>query len=152
MAYCIAILQGNLTRDVELRFLPTGTAVADFCVAVNRKWTTAEGNVKEEVLFMDCVCFSKRAETLSKYVAKGSSLLVQGYLRQEKWVDKETQQPKSKMRLVVEQFTFLDRKPQGEAGAGSGEEGAGPRGRPTPHDTSQSQPQAPYEDDSDVPF
>src|SRR5438093_8249816 len=68
------ILAGNLTRDPQLRFLPSQTAVVDFGLAVNHKWRTPQGEDREEVLFIDCSAFGKMAETINKYCQKGKPI------------------------------------------------------------------------------
>lgn len=107
------MLIGRLTRDVQLRFLPSQSAVADFGFAVGRKFKTANGEAKEETCFIDCACFGKSAETLNKYVSKGSLLFIEGRLHFEQWDDKQSGQKRSKLRVIVDQFQFLDPKPDG---------------------------------------
>lgn len=104
------ILMGNLTRDIEMRVLPKGTAVGQFAMAINRKFKTESGEQREEVLFVDCEAWGKTAETLAKYVGKGAPLYVEGRLRLDQWEDKTTKEKKSRMKVVVEQFQFLGSK------------------------------------------
>jgi single-strand DNA-binding protein len=112
----ITILKGNLTRDPEVRYLQTGTAVATFGVAVNRKWKDDQGNQKEEVSFFDVEAWGKTAETVAQWFHKGSPILITGRLKQETWDDKQTGQKRSKVKIVLSQFDFCgDTK-----GAGSG--------------------------------
>jgi len=80
------LLIGNLTRDPELKYLPNQTAVCDFGLAVNRTWTGQDGTKKEETTFVDCSCFGKTAEILSKYKKKGDPLFVEGHLKLDKWL------------------------------------------------------------------
>lgn len=102
------MLMGNLTRDPELRYLPTSnTAVAGFGLAINRKWKTPGGEAKEEVAFIDCEAFGKTAEVLNQYLKKGRPVYVEGRLKLDQWKDKEGQ-PRSKMKVVVESFQFID--------------------------------------------
>jgi len=101
------ILVGNLTRDVEMRFTPKGTAVGKIGLATNRKWKGEDGQAKEEVTFIDVDCFGKTAEVIAQYCKKGSSLLVEGRLRLDQWEDKQTRQKRSKLGVVLETFTFL---------------------------------------------
>lgn len=102
------ILAGYLTRDVEIRFTPKGTAVAKFGIAVNRHWTTEAGEKREEVTFVDVDCFGKTAETVSQYFRKGKPMLVEGRLKLDQWDDKQTGQKRSKLGVVMESFSFLD--------------------------------------------
>lgn len=100
------IVAGHLTRDPELRFTPKGTAVANFGVAVNRKWKK-DGQETEEVAFIDFVSFGKQAETIGQHFKKGSPILVEGRLKTESWEDKKTNDKRSKLVAVVETFHFL---------------------------------------------
>src|SRR5258706_14175529 len=118
------ILAGNLTRDPQLRFLPSQTAVVDFGLAVNHKWRTPQGEDREEVLFIDCSAFGKMAETINKYCQKGKPILVEGRLKYETWDDKESGGKRSKHKVIVDGFQFLggrDSGPGGGAGGGGGE-------------------------------
>src|SRR5271165_4878575 len=110
------ILAGNLTRDPELRYLPKGTAVAQFALAVNRTWKTETGENKEEVSFIDIEAFGRQAEVIAQYMRKGRPLLVEGRLKMDSWEDKTTHQKKSKLKVVLESFSFIDSKgPEGGA-------------------------------------
>ena len=100
------MLIGNLTRNPELRFTPSGSAVTDFTLAVNRTYTS-NGEKKEEVCFVDIVAWGKQAETISKYLQKGSPMYLEGRLQLDRWEDKESGQKRSKMRVVAENFQFL---------------------------------------------
>ena len=112
-SYNRVILMGNLTRDPELRTLPNSeTQVCDFALAVNRRWKDAEGGDREEVLFIDCAAFGKTGQTISENLAKGRPIHVEGRLKLERW-EQEDGQRRSKIRVVVEQFRFVDRKPTG---------------------------------------
>lgn len=104
------ILAGNITRDIEQRFTPRGTATAQFGIAVNRKWTAESGEKNEDVCFVDCTVFGKQAETLVKYVVKGDPLLIEGRLDLDEWEDKETKKNRQKLFVVVEGFQFLKSK------------------------------------------
>jgi single-strand DNA-binding protein len=153
------ILAGNLTRDPELRYTPGGMAIAKFGLALNRKWKdTQSGEMKEEVTFVDVDAFGKQAETIGNYLKKGRPILVEGRLKLDQWDDKQTQQKRSRLGVVLEAFTFLDSGNRGEGGdfAGGGSQGGGaPSARPRPQ---QSAPpptntggDLPPEED-DVPF
>lgn len=104
---CIFI--GNLTRDPELAYLPNQTAVVNFGLAINRKWKSADGEAKEEVCFIDCQCFAKSAEILTKYVKKGDPIYIEGRLKFEMWSAKDGTKH-SKHRLIIEKFQFLSTK------------------------------------------
>src|SRR5688500_7187911 len=103
------ILAGNLTRDPELRYTPGGMAIAKFGLAVNRKWKDGEsGEMKEEVTFVDVDAFGKQAETIGQYLKKGRPILLEGRLKLDQWEDKQTQQKRSRLGVVLESFGFLD--------------------------------------------
>lgn len=124
------ILIGHLTRDPELRYLPNQTPVVSFGVAVNHKFTTAGGEKKEDVMFMDCSCFGKKGETINEWFKKGKPILVRGRLRLERWQDKQSGAERSKHTLQVEDFAFVggdreeggggDRQPQRQESRGGG--------------------------------
>lgn len=150
------ILAGNLTRDPELRYTPKGTAIAKLALAMNRRWTGEDGQTKEEVTFVDIDAFGKQAETISQYLRKGGGLLLEGRLKLDQWDDKQTGQKRSRLGVVLEQFTFLGTgKPEGATPTGA--PGAPvPRpstNRPTsaPRSTTGESDGPPTEDD-DVPF
>lgn len=101
------MLLGNLTRDPEVKFLTSGTAVAEFSIACNESWKDANGQKKEKVHYFDCVAFGKRGEAIGKYFTKGKKILIEGKLSQDRWDDKESGKPRSKVRINVQQFHFL---------------------------------------------
>jgi single-strand DNA-binding protein len=98
---------GNLTRDVELRYIASGSAVANVSLAINEKYTTKSGEKREDVLFLECTLWGKTAELAGEYLAKGKSVLFSGKLKQENWDDKATGQKRSKIVLNVDTMQFL---------------------------------------------
>jgi len=100
------ILLGNLTRDPQLSYLPSQTAVVDFGLAMNRKWTGQDGQQRDETCFVDCRAFGKPAETINKYCKKGKPLLVEGRLTFDSWTGQDGVK-KSKLRVTVESFQFM---------------------------------------------
>ena len=114
------ILAGNLTRDPELRYTPKGTAVAKIGMAVNRSWKSETGEMKEEVTFVDVEAWGRQAEVIGQYLKKGRPILIEGRLRLDTWEDKNTHQKVSKLKVVLEAFSFLDSR--GEGGGGGGGE------------------------------
>ena len=104
------ILAGNLTRDPELRYTPKGSAIAKFGLGVNRTWKTESGETKEEVSFIDIDAFGRQAEVIAQYMRKGHPLLLEGRLRLDTWEDKNTHQKQSKLKVVLEGFSFIDSK------------------------------------------
>ncbi len=114
------ILAGNLTRDPEMRYTPKGTAIASFGLAINRRWKTETGENKEEVTFVDVDAFGRQAEVICQYMKKGRPFLMEGRLKFDQWEDKNTHQKQSKLRVVLETFSFLDSRGP-EAGVASGQ-------------------------------
>jgi single-strand DNA-binding protein len=99
-------LLGNLTRDPQLSYLPSQTAVVEFGLAVNRRWTGRDGEKREETCFVDCQAFGRQAENINKYMSKGRQLLVEGRLTFNSWTAQDGTK-RSKHRVTVENFQFL---------------------------------------------
>ena len=149
------IIAGNLTRDPELRYTPKGTAIARLGMALNRSWKTETGETRDEVTFVDVDAFGRQAEVIAQYVKKGRPLLVEGRLKLDTWEDKNTHQKQSKLRVVLEGFSFLDSK-GGDAAAPGAE---APRARaatspvaPAAPAAPGPEPEAPAPEEDDVPF
>ena len=106
-SYNKVILVGNLTRDPELRYTPSGTAVANLRLAVNRKFRDKSQQLKDETCFITAVVWSKQAETCSQYLHKGSSLLVEGRLQSRSWEDTQTGKQRSVIEVLAERVQFL---------------------------------------------
>ena len=105
--YNKVILMGHLTKDPETNHLPNSdTTVCNFALAINRKWKDADGNEREEVLFIDCAAFGRIGETIGQYLAKGRPIHIEGRLKLERW--EQDGQQRSKVRVIVEQFRFVD--------------------------------------------
>lgn len=101
-------LMGNLTRAPELRFTPSGTAVADLRLAVNRSYTTQGGDRREETHFFTVVVWGKQAESSNEYLTKGSPVLVEGRLQTREWETKDGQK-RNVVEVVAERIQFLGR-------------------------------------------
>jgi len=149
------ILAGNLTRDPELRYTPKGTAVAKLGLAINRTWKSETGETKQEVTFVDVDAFGRTAEVVCQYLKKGRPILIEGRLRYETWDDKQTNQKRSRLGVVMENFQFLD----SGRGDGAGEVGAAPQQRrPAAGPVTAAAPAEPVEaeapppEEDDVPF
>lgn len=99
-------LMGNLTRDPELRYVPSGTAVANFTVAVNRVYATPTGEKKEEVTFIRIVVWGRRAEVCGEYLSKGSPVFIEGRLRSRSWQTPDGQN-RSTIEVVASNVQFL---------------------------------------------
>jgi len=117
-------LMGNLTRDPELRYTPSGTAVCEFGLAINRRWTTPDGEKREETCFVDCQMWGRRGEVIAEYLSKGKPLFVEGRLQLDQWEGKDGQR-RSKMRVVADNFEFLGGRGEGGSGGRGGSKSGG---------------------------
>ena len=106
------ILVGNLTRDVEIRYIPNGTAIANTSIATNRKFKGQNGEQKEEVMFIDLTFFGRTAEIANQYLRKGSKILVEGRLKLEQWQAQDGSK-RSKHVVTVDSMQMLDSKNDG---------------------------------------
>ena len=100
------LLIGNLTRDPELRYVPSGTAVATFTVAVNRVYTSQAGEKKEEVAFIKIVVWGRRAEVCGEYLSKGSPVFIEGRLQSRSWEGQDGQK-RSATEVIADNVQFL---------------------------------------------
>jgi len=158
--YNKVILAGNLTRDPELKYTSTGMAICKFGMAINRKWKSETGEMREEATFVDIDAFGKQAETVAQYMKKGGSILVEGRLRLDQWDDKTTGQKRSRLGIVLESFQFLGGGTGGSRMDGGPQDA--PAARPAPSRPAPAPrpaaPQPPPEadgpppDEDDVPF
>ena len=105
-SYNKILLLGNLTRDPQLSYTPNQTAVVDFGLATNRKWTGQDGSQREDTCFVDCRAFGKPAETINKYLSKGRSVFVEGRLTFDSWTAQDGTK-RSRHRVTVESFQFI---------------------------------------------
>ncbi len=99
------LLVGNLTRDPELRNLPSGAAVASFGMATNRVWKNQQGEKQEDVQFHNIVVFGRQAEIVSQYLAKGSLILVEGRIQTRSWDGKDGSK-QYRTEIVAERIQF----------------------------------------------
>ncbi len=133
------ILMGNLTRDPQLKYLPSQTAVVEFGLACNRRFKTATGEERDEVLFVDCASFGKQAEVINQYFTKGKPIFIEGRLKYDSWEDKQGGGKRSKLSVVIENFQFVGGRDGGGGGGGGGSADA-PASDETPRQ--QSRPPA----------
>lgn len=131
-SYNKVILMGNLTRDPEVRYANSGTAIVKFGLAVNRRFQDADKNWQEEATFVDITMFGKRGEAFSRFHQKGKPAFVEGSLRFDTWDDKTTGQKRSKLYVVAENWEFVGGGREGEGAGGGGGGAAGGAGRSTP--------------------
>jgi single-strand DNA-binding protein len=113
-------LMGNLTRDPQVKQLPT-TTVAEFGLAMSRRFKASDGEDREEVCFVDCAAFGRQAETIAQYCTKGRPIFLEGRLKFDSWDDRSGNK-RSKVSVVVENFQFIG--PRGEDGGHGGRPGA----------------------------
>jgi single-strand DNA-binding protein len=111
-------LMGNLTRDVQLKHTANNTAIANFGIAVNRRYRNSNGENQEETTFVDCEAWARTAETMAKYLTKGRPVFVEGRLRLNEWQDRDGNK-RSKLLVVVDTFTFVDSRQGGGSQGGS---------------------------------
>ena len=116
-SYNKVLLMGNLTRDVQLKSTSGGQSVAEIGLALNRKYKTKDGQDREEVTYVDCECWGPRAEVINKFFSKGKPIFIEGRLKLDTWEDKDGQK-RSKMRVMIEDFQFVE----GRGGGGGGGE------------------------------
>lgn len=111
------MLMGHLTRQPELKTLPSGNSVCDFALAVNRKYTTQSGEAREEVTYVDLSAFGRSGEVIAQYCLQGSPLFVEGRLRFDSWQNDQGEK-RNKLSVIVENFQLL---PDGRHGDSPGE-------------------------------
>lgn len=146
-------LIGNLTRDPETRVTPKGTAICQFGLAVNRQFKDESGAARDETTFVDIEAWGKQAELVQKYLTKGSPAMVEGRLKFDQWEDKQTQQKRSKLKVVLDNVQFLSTRGGAEAAAAAEGGGASAPAR-TANASAPARAAAPAAAplDEDVPF
>lgn len=106
---------GNITRDIELKYTPKGTAICDIGLAINRYWSTDGGEKKEEVTFVDVTLWGRQAEIVAEFCKKGQPIYISGRLQLDQWDDKETGKKRSRLKVIGENIQLLGSKPGGNA-------------------------------------
>ena len=115
------ILMGNLTRDPEVRYTPSGTAVSEVGLAVNRTWFDKGTNQrKEETTFVEVTFWGRQAEVVGEYLTKGRSVLIEGRLHLDQWDDRESGQRRSRLKVIAENMTMM---PKADGAGGGGRSG-----------------------------
>ena len=117
-SYNRVILVGNLTRDPELRYIPSGTAVTEIGMAISDRRKDQSGNWIEETTFIDVTLWARTAEVVCEYLSKGSSVLIEGRLKFETW--EKDGQKRSKLKVIGERMQMLGGRGGGGEGGGSG--------------------------------
>jgi len=167
------ILLGNLTRDPQLKYLPSQTPVVEFGMAINRKFKTQSGESRDETTFVDCSAFARTAEIINQYCRKGNMLFVEGRLKYDQWEDKQGGGKRSKLSVHVDNIQLMpNRDGSGGGGGGGGApsyeedqsapppQRRAPAGRPPqrgPAPSSAPAPEPPFSEeqqfkDDDIPF
>jgi len=139
-------LMGNLTRDPEVRYTPSGTAVGDLGLAVNETYKNKAGETVESTVFVDVEVWARQAETCAEYLFKGSPVFVEGRLKLDQWENQQGEK-RSKLRVRADRVQFLGSPKRTEATDENSKDVAAPASMPAPP------PQAtPVADDDDIPF
>jgi single-strand DNA-binding protein len=146
------ILMGNLTRDPQVRYTPSGTAVADIGLAVNRVWYDKQSQSRrEDTTFIDVTVWGRQAEIAGEYLAKGRSVLIEGRLQLDQWDDRESGQKRSKLKVVCENLQMVGGRSDGASRGGprsqGGAESQAPDASEAFYDNADSGPP-----DDEVPF
>jgi len=151
--YNRVILIGNLTRDVELRHTPNGTALAKIGLATNRTYKDSmSGENKQEVMFIDVDVWGRSAETANQYLRKGSKVLIEGRLTLQQWTDQNGQK-RSKHSVTAERLQFLDSRndSNNNNSYNSGDYGSGYNNQNQNYNDQPTNTQPTYNSNSSVP-
>jgi len=140
-SYNRVLLMGNLTRNPEIRYTPSGTAVADIGLAINESFKNKAGETVEQTCFVDVVVWGRQAETSAEYLHKGSPVFVEGRLQLDQWENQQGEK-RSKLRVRADRVQFL-----GAPGKSTEFSAA-----PSASSEQAHAPDASMEDDDDVPF
>ena len=146
-SYNRVLLMGNLTRNPEIRYTPSGAAVADLGLAVNESFKNKAGETVEQTCFVDVVVWGRQAETASEYLHKGSPVFVEGRLQLDQWENQQGEK-RSKLRVRADRVQFLGSPGKGAEYA-SAPAGSAPAADHTP---APAAPAPEVADEDDVPF
>lgn len=149
-SYNRVILMGNLTRDPEVKFLPSGTSVANFGLAMNERYTDREtGEQKDNPCFVDVEAWGRQAEVIGEHFTKGRPILVEGSLKYDSW-EAEDGTKRNRLKVRLQRFQFVgSRRDEDEAGGGYAQ--AAPAAAPTAQAPAPPQG-APSATEDDIPF
>ena len=117
------MLMGNLTRPPEVKTLPSGNSVCEFGLAINRKFTTRDGDERDEVAYVELSCFGRGGEVIKQYCDKGSPLFVEGRLRYDSWQNDKGEK-RNRLSVIVDNFQLLP-DGRGKGGSDTGPESSG---------------------------
>ena len=153
-SYNRVILMGNLTRDPELKFLPSGNSVANFGIAVSERYTDRQsGEQKENVCFVDVAAWGRQAEIVNEYLTKGSPIFIEGALKFDSW-ETDDGSKRNKLSVTALRIQLIGGRRDGDE-TGGGYANAQPAAAPTQSDSYQDAPEAPSTSsstDDDIPF
>ena len=156
-SYNKVILMGNLTRDPEMKYLPSGTAVANFGIAMSEKYTDRQsGEQRENVCFVDVEAWDRQAEIVNEYLSKGSPVFLEGALKFDSWETPEGEK-RSKLRVRMFRMQLIGGRQDGDAANGGYTQATPPDSTPMQGQSDQSStPSAGESDtsstDDDIPF
>lgn len=155
-SYNRVILLGNLTRDPELKFLPNGTSVANFGIAMSERYTDRQsGEQKENVCFVDVEAWGRQAEVVNEYLTKGSPIFIEGSLKFDSW-EAEDGSKRNKLRVRAFRIQLIGGRRDGDE-MGGGYADAQPAAAPTQSESFSEAPvpeasSAPSSTEDDIPF
>lgn len=149
-SYNRIVLLGNLTRDPQLSYTPNNVAVCKFGIATNHKRKDRDGNMREDVCFVDCTVFGRAGETFNQYMSKGRSVLVEGRLELSQWTTPEGEK-RSRHGVLVDNFTFVGAR-GGDAADQPAEAHAGGSAAPRAEPSGPGYDSPPPPTDNDIPF
>lgn len=156
-SYNRVILLGNLTRDPEMKYLPSGTAVANFGMAMSEKYTDRQtGEQRENVCFVDVEAWDRQAEIVNEYLSKGSPVFIEGSLRFDSWETPEGEK-RNKLKVRVFRLQLIGGRQDGDGAEGGYTQATPQESSPMQAQPDQSSPPSSGENDSsstddDIPF
>ena len=144
-------LMGNLTRDPELKHVGGGTPLCVFGLAVNRRYTTSQGEEREDTCFVDVEVWGRQAEACGNYLSKGAPALLEGRLQYDSWEDRETGRKRSKLLIRADRVQFLGAPSRGSGAFSQPDDRRQPPPRRGPAPDSPSAPPPSSGSDRDEP-
>ena len=118
--YSKTVAVGNVGRDAEMRFTPSGVPVTDFSLAINRRWTDRDGNTQEKTTWYKVICWRKLAETAAQYIRKGKLILVEGEVEASAFTGRDGE-ARATLELTAFNFKFLGGRRDNDAGESENE-------------------------------
>lgn len=149
------MIMGNCTRDPEIKYTPKGTAIAQVGIAINRVYSTDQGERREETTFVDVELWGRQAEIAGEYLKKGRPVYIEGRLKLEAWDDKTTGQKRSKMLIVGEMMQLLGGREEQSSERPTGpavDRRNAPPVRPSPPPKPPADPDLDAAEEDDIPF